>query len=262
MIEKQRLDNYLVKTGSFNSITSADAAIMEGHILIDGKPVTKPGFQISSQKVEIIPFDKYVSRGAYKLKKAIDVFKIDVKGKKTLDIGAGSGGFTEVLLEAGAEEVVAIDVGYGQFDWKLRNDPRVKLFERTNVRYLKPDEIGELADLAVIDLSFISVLKVIDNLKRMMKDEADIILLIKPQFEVFKDQVPKGGVITDSKEHLKVLENLSIAMGKNNIGLQRLDFSPIKGAKGNIEFLGHFTIGRQGKKIAFNDVVCEASKEL
>jgi 23S rRNA (cytidine1920-2'-O)/16S rRNA (cytidine1409-2'-O)-methyltransferase len=208
------------------------------------------------------PFVKYVSRGALKLQKALDYFNVDVKNKRILDIGAGSGGFSEILLEKEAKEVVAIDVGYGQYSWKLRNDPRVKLLERTNIRHLDPQIIGDKADLAVIDLSFISVLKVIGNLKEMLRESADIIVLIKPQFEAGKGKVPKGGVIKDESSHINILKMFIEAINKEKVYAQGLTFSPIVGAKGNIEFLGYFSLKGKPAEIDIDEVVDKAHREL
>lgn len=261
MKEKQRLDVYLVSKNIMESRSLAKAAVIAGQVVVNGKKVTKPGYLVFDEDIHVKPFTKYVSRGALKLEKALNVFDLSLKGKKAIDIGAGSGGFSQVLLENGVAEVVAVDVGYGQYSWKLRNDPRITLIERTNIRYLEPERIGKKADIAVIDLSFISVTKVIENIKNMLTLDADVVILIKPQFEAGKGQVPKGGVVKEKEVHVKVLSDFIMRLKEKEIYLKNLTYSPIAGAKGNIEFLGHFSLKKSKIDLDIVKVVTQARGE-
>lgn len=262
MTKKQRIDVYLSSNNYFPTRTAAKAAVIAGLVKVDGQVITKPGYPVTDQKITLEEVFPYVSRGALKLIKALDCFAVKLEGKRIIDIGAGSGGFSQVMLERGANEIIAIDVGYGQFDWKLRNDPKIKLLERKNIRYLDPAEIGEKADMAVIDLSFISVVKITDNLKKMLGPLADIIVLIKPQFEAGKGEVPKGGVIKDRSKHIKVLRHFIDRLEEKNIYLKGLTYSPIKGAKGNIEFLGLFSLKEKSTEMNLEDIVDKAYGDL
>jgi len=225
----------------FESRHQASSAILAGDVLVNGQKLTKAGmaFDINST-IEVVKKPKYVSRGGQKLEKALGDFDIEVQDKIALDIGASTGGFTDVLLQQEAKKVIAIDVGYGQFSYKLRNNPHVELFERTNIRDFKPGDLQELADIAVVDLSFISVLKVIDNIVQLLKPEADLVILIKPQFEAGKGVVGKGGVVRDKNVHLEVLTRIADNLEKG-LQIKGLIFSPIRGPKGNIEFFYHLT---------------------
>ena len=235
---------------------------MAGMVKVDGIVATKPGHMISDQHVDLKPTSKYVSRGALKIKKAIKEFDVQIKGKNVFDVGAGSGGFSQVLIEKDAAKVIAIDVGYGQFSWELRNHPKVVLFERTNIRNLDPKRIVKKADMAVVDLSFISVIKVIDNLKMMLTKTGDIIILIKPQFEAGKNKVPKGGIVKNKTVHCQVINIVSDELAKKGVNIQKLTYSPIAGAKGNIEFLGIFSLTKEKQEIDSKKIINEAHKEL
>jgi len=235
---KKRLDLILVEIGLVESREKAKALILEGKVYVDGKRVEKAGtLIIKNSDIKIFKKNhEYVSRGGIKLKKALEKFNIEVKGKKILDVGASTGGFTDCLLLNGAENVIAVDVGYGQLAWKLRKNPKVIVIERTNIRYLVPDNIPFLVDMATIDLSFISVKKVINNILRLSKDNAEYLTLIKPQFEVDKGMVGKGGIVKDKELHKSVLLNLVIFFQNIGLNIKGITFSPIKGADGNIEF--------------------------
>ncbi len=241
---KERLDKYLTDLGYFDSKSKAASAILAGHVKINDEYITKAGFQINPSKeydiqVKSMP---YVSRGGFKLKKALDTFPVKVNGRICLDAGASTGGFTDCLLQNGAKFVYAADVGYGQLDWKIRSDKRVKAIERTNLKICSFDDIyaenEPVADLLVSDLSFISLTKVLVNLKKLLSpDFHEMICLIKPQFEAGKEKVEKGGVVKNKKVHTEVIENV-INFAKNlGYTINGLTFSSIKGPSGNIEYL-------------------------
>lgn len=238
MILKKRLDIILVERELVKSKEKARALILEGKVYVDGKRVDKAGTLIKKNS-DIKIYKKnhdYVSRGGIKLEKALEKFNINVKGKKILDVGASTGGFTDCLLLKGAKRVIAVDVGYGQLSWKLRKNSKVIIFERTNIRYLEPDNIPFLVDMVTIDLSFISVKKVMENILRLSKDIAEYLILVKPQFEVGKGLVGKGGIVRDKKLHKNVLSELVIFLQNIGLNIKGITFSPIKGADGNIEF--------------------------
>lgn len=241
---KERLDKYLTDLGYFETKSKAAAAILAGHVKINDEYITKAGFQINPSKeydiqVKSMP---YVSRGGFKLKKALDTFPVKIENRICLDAGASTGGFTDCLLQNGAKFVYAADVGYGQLDWKIRSDKRVKTIERTNLKICSFNEIYDenepVADLLVSDLSFISLTKVLENLKKLLNPEFhEMVCLIKPQFEAGKEKVEKGGVVRDKKVHIEVIENV-INFAKNlDYKINGLTFSSIKGPSGNIEYL-------------------------
>lgn len=241
---KERLDKYLTDLGYFETKSKAAAAILAGHVKINDEYITKAGFQINPTKeyeivVKSMPF---VSRGGFKLKKALDTFPVKIEGRICLDAGASTGGFTDCLLQNGAKFVYAADVGYGQLDWKIRSDERVKTIERTNLKNCAFEEIYSenepIANLLVSDLSFISLTKVLPNLKNLLSpDFHEMILLIKPQFEAGKEKVEKGGVVRDKKVHQEVIENVINCAKELNYSINDLTFSSIKGPSGNIEYL-------------------------
>ena len=241
---KERLDKYLTDLGYFETKSKAAAAILAGHVKINDEYITKAGFQINPTKeyeivVKSMPF---VSRGGFKLKKALDTFPVKIEGRICLDAGASTGGFTDCLLQNGAKFVYAADVGYGQLDWKIRSDERVKTIERTNLKNCAFEEIYSenepIADLLVSDLSFISLTKVLPNLKNLLSpDFHEMILLIKPQFEAGKEKVEKGGVVRDKKVHQEVIANVINCAKELNYSINDLTFSSIKGPSGNIEYL-------------------------
>ena len=219
----------------------AKALIMEGIVYINGIKENKPGSQVSEESVIEVRGNTlpYVSRGGLKLDKALKIFDVDPKGKKCIDCGASTGGFTDVLLQNGAELVYAVDVGYGQLAWKLRNDPRVINLERTNVRYIDHELVPDIIDLAVIDASFISLKLLLPAVSSLLSDDANLICLIRPQFEAGRERVGKKGVVKDRETHIDVIS--AIVEFAPSVGLFpcELDYSPIKGPEGNIEYLCH-----------------------
>lgn len=241
---KERLDKYLTDLGYFETKSKASAAILAGHVKINDEYITKAGFQINPSKEYdiVVKSMPYVSRGGFKLKKALDAFDFSVKDRICFDAGASTGGFTDCLLQNGAGFVYAVDVGYGQLDWKIRSDKRVKTIERTNLKICDYSDIytnGEpAADLLVSDLSFISLTKVLENLKKLLNpDFHEMICLIKPQFEAGKEKVEKGGVVKDKKVHKEVIENVINFARILDYSIQGLTYSSIKGPSGNIEYL-------------------------
>lgn len=266
---KERLDKYLTDLGYFETKSKASAAILAGHVKINDEYITKAGFQINPAKEYeiIVKSMPYVSRGGFKLKKALDAFNFSPQNRICLDAGASTGGFTDCLLQNGAKFVYAVDVGYGQLDWKIRSDVRVKTIERTNLKICSFDEIyneGEpVADLLVSDLSFISLTKVLPNLKTLLKPEFhEMICLIKPQFEAGKDKVEKGGVVRDPKTHIEVIDNV-INYAKNlNYSIKGLTYSSIKGPAGNIEYLVWFTTENIDNKYDIKEIVANAFENL
>ncbi len=238
---KKRLDVLLVERGLAQSRERAQALILAGEVLVDGKRVTKAGSSIPVDcAIEITGKDiPYVSRGGVKLEAALRDFNIDVTGLTCLDVGASTGGFTDCLLKHGAKHVTAVDVGYGQFDWTLRSDPRVKVIERTNIRHLHEGALPSPVDLVCIDVSFISLKIVVPVVLKFMKQPGHMICLVKPQFEVGKGMVGKGGVVRDPALHKAVIEDLTEAFQGLNLRVLGVTPSPILGPKGNQEFLMH-----------------------
>lgn len=240
MAEKQRLDVYMTEQGMTESRERARALIMAGQVYIDNQKCDKAGMMINpdTTKPEIRGETlKYVSRGGLKLEKAMNEFPIILSDKVTMDIGASTGGFTDCMLQNGAKKVFSIDVGYGQLAWKLRQDERVVNMERTNIRYVTPEQIGEKIDFASIDVSFISLRLVLPVACELLADDGELVALIKPQFEAGREQVGKKGVVKDRNVHLEVCKNAlqyAIDSGFSPLGLS---FSPIKGPEGNIEYL-------------------------
>jgi len=238
-MKKDRLDSLLAEKGFFPSRERAKTAIMAGIVLVDGEKIDKAGTKVDiDAEIRIIGSDlKYVSRGGLKLEKAIEEFSLDLTGQKVLDVGASTGGFTDCALQHGAEKVYAVDVGYGQLDWKLRQDHRVIVLERTNARYLSPSHIPEQVDLITIDASFISLDKIIPAVKIFLKETGSILALIKPQFEAGREKVGKKGVVRDPKIHQDVIAHVIKNAEENNLFCWGLTYSPITGPEGNIEYL-------------------------
>lgn len=236
---KERLDVLLVNRGFFQSRERAKRAIMAGIVFVDGNKVDKAGTRVEEDSDIFVKKDPipYVGRGGLKLEKALKHFDVDVKGKKALDIGASTGGFTDCLLQNGTEKVYAIDVGYGQLDWKLRKDPRVIVMERTNIRYVKPEDIGELCDIAVIDVAFISLTLVLPVVQDLLVADGEIIALIKPQFEAGREKVGKKGIVRDSEVHREVVEKIAKFMTDMGLCIKGITYSPVTGSDGNIEYL-------------------------
>ena len=244
-MKKERLDVLLVNRGMFESRAKAQAAVMAGQVLVNEQKIDKPGTPVAPEVTIRLLGNKlpYVSRGGLKLEKALQIFPISVEGKVVADIGASTGGFTDCALQNGAAKVYAIDVGYGPLAWKLRNDERVVNMERTNVRYLEADSLPEQVDAATIDVAFISLDKILPAVHKILKPEGFVVALIKPQFEAGKENVGKKGVVRDAAVHEQVINNvISFAKGEG-FGIAGLDFSPIKGPEGNIEYLLHLTLG-------------------
>lgn len=239
--EKERLDVALVRLGYFDSRQRAQAAILAGDVMIDGEAATKAGLSVFPQsRITVKNSNAYVSRGGLKLEKALEVFQIDVKGKVVLDVGSSTGGFIDCLLRHGASRVIGVDVGYGQLAWSLRTDSRVTLLERTNIRLLSLRDLPEPVDLITIDVSFISVKKIWPALKYLFKEKAELIILIKPEFEAARG-LAKKGVVRDEQIHAAVLKDLWHFFEKEGLSVQGLTYSPITGSKGNIEFLIHLS---------------------
>ena len=241
MTSKQRLDVLLVEKGLCESREKAKALIMAGQVYVDGQKCDKAGENIDISKTPEIRGEtlKYVSRGGLKLEKALNTFPIDLSGKICMDIGASTGGFTDCMLKSGAKKVFAVDVGYGQFSWKLRNDARVVNMERTNIRYVTAEDIGVPVDFASIDVSFISLKLVLPVLYNLLSPCGEAVALIKPQFEAGRGQVGKKGVVRDINIHCDVVENvLSFALN-TGFSVCGLSYSPIKGPEGNIEYLAY-----------------------
>ena len=247
-VEKERLDVLLVQQGLANSRELAKAYIMAGNVYVDGQKEDKAGTKVAvTAKLEVKGNQmKYVSRGGYKLEKAMDVFGIRLDGKICLDIGASTGGFTDCMLQNGASKVYAIDVGYGQFAWKLRNDERVVCLEKTNVRYVTHEQVPDEGDFASIDVSFISLTKVLPAVLGVLGEKGQLVCLIKPQFEAGREKVGKKGVVRDSSVHREVIEMIVEYVRTQSLGILGLDFSPIKGPEGNIEFLIYLDKSRSG----------------
>ena len=239
MKNKKRLDILLTEKGMFPSREKAKASIMAGLISVDGVMVDKPGTEVSSEseitiKEKLIP---YVSRGGLKLEKIINEHGLELDGLTCMDIGASTGGFTDCMLQNGAEKVYAVDVGYGQLDWKLRNDDRVENMEKVNIRYLDPETITDDIDFISIDVSFISLALVFPVASALLGKEGKIAALIKPQFEAGREKVGKGGIVRDENVHKEVIEKVLKLGEENGLSAEFLTYSPIKGAKGNVEYL-------------------------
>ena len=244
MTDKKRLDQIIVEKGFAQSRERAKALVMSGNVVAEGYQNLKPGMFIPEDaiirlKKEDFP---YVSRGALKLKEAIEKTGFNVSNLVCMDIGASTGGFTDYLLQNNAKKVYAVDVGYGQLAWKLRQDPRVIVFERTNIRNLEFENIGEKVDLVVCDTSFISLKIVIPSAIKFMKKNTEIFALIKPQFEAGKNEVKKGGVVKDKAVHNRIIEDLTIFFHEHNLIRKNLVSSPIKGPKGNQEYIIQLTL--------------------
>ena len=238
---KERLDVLLVQRGMAASREKAKAMIMAGEILVDREREDKAGSMFPdtvtiTQKGRPLP---YVSRGGLKLEKAMTHFGLDLTGKICMDVGASTGGFTDCMLQNGAVKVYAVDVGHGQLDWKLRNDERVVCMERTNIRYVTPEDIQEPVQFVSIDVSFISLTKVLLPVRNLMEEGAEMTALIKPQFEAGREKVGKKGVVRDPAVHLEVIQTVISYAKSISFGVRHLEFSPIKGPEGNIEYLVH-----------------------
>ena len=243
MKHKERLDVLLVVRGLAESRSRAQAVIMAGEVYVNGQKADKAGMDVPLEaEVEVRGnVCPYVSRGGLKLEKALRDFGVDPTGYVCSDSGASTGGFTDCLLQQGASKVFAIDVGYGQLAWKIRSDPRVVVMERTNIRYVTPEALGEALDLSVVDVSFISLTIVLPAIQRLLKPTGQVLCLIKPQFEAGKENVGKKGVVRDPAVHRDVLERFLEFAGEQQFDVLGMSFSPIRGLEGNIEYLAHLS---------------------
>lgn len=269
MSDKKRVDVVLVERGLAQSREKAQALVMSGVVYIGENKVDKASAQVMPEDELIVrqTGTGYVSRGALKLEKGLAVFGVEAKDRVAMDLGASTGGFTDVLLQNGAAHVYAIDVGYGQLDWKLRNDPRVTVMERTNARYLTADDLPLRPTLGVMDVSFISITKILPAAAAIMGENGEFISLIKPQFEAGRDRVGKKGVVRDAQVHLDVVkEILHFIDADMGWTAQNLSFSPIKGPEGNIEFLVHILPKERATHSVTEqeaaEVVCQAHESL
>ncbi len=259
---KERLDVLLVNRGLANSREKAKAIIMSGIVYVDGEKEDKAGSNFQDTALIEVRGNtlKYVSRGGLKLEKAMANFGVTLDNKICMDVGSSTGGFTDCMLQNGAAKVYAVDVGHGQLDWKLRNDPRVVCMEKTNIRYVTPDDIADKVDFSSIDVSFISLTKVLGPVKELLTDEGQVVCLIKPQFEAGREKVGKKGVVRDIEVHKEVIHKVidySIEIGFNIINL---DYSPIKGPEGNIEYLLYITKDKNIESVNINvDEIVSAS---
>ena len=241
--KKERLDILLVEKGIFSSRERAKTSIMAGKIFVDGQRIDKAGEKVSVNSEIIFKGQEipYVSRGGLKLEEAMKEFNITLNDKVCMDIGASTGGFTDCMLQNNAKKVFSVDVGYGQFAWKLRTDERVVCMERTNIRYVKPEDIGVKLDFASIDVSFISLKKIMPATKELLDDKGEVVALIKPQFEAGREKVGKKGVVRDINVHKEVVMDIVTFLIKEDFNILGVSFSPIKGPEGNIEYLVYFS---------------------
>ena len=239
MKNKKRLDVLLTDLGYAETRSKAQAIIMSGIVYVDGQKADKPGTSYEETvAIEVRGAAcPYVSRGGLKLEKALRDFGVEPEGFVCSDSGASTGGFTDCLLQQGAKKVFAIDVGYGQLDWKIRSDPRVVVMEKTNIRYVTPEQLGEPLDLSVVDVSFISLKIVLPAIQKLLKQTGQVLCLIKPQFEAGRDKVGKKGVVREAATHLEVVERVIGMAIENGFSVLGLEFSPVKGPEGNIEYL-------------------------
>ena len=263
---KERLDVLLVGRGLAQSREKAKSIIMSGNVFVEGQREDKAGTMFpDTVNIEVKGYvQKYVSRGGLKLEKAMNHFDVILENQVCMDVGSSTGGFTDCMLQNGAVKVFAVDVGTNQLAWKLRTDERVVSMEQTNIRYVTPEDIGEQVDFVSIDVAFISLTKVLEPVKNVMTDDGQIVCLIKPQFEAGREKVGKKGVVRDKSVHLEVIEMVIAYAQSLNLEIKNLEFSPIKGPEGNIEYLLHLQNNSQGIAEHVNPeaVVEEAHKTL
>ena len=266
--KKERLDILLVEKGICESREKAKTNIMAGLIFVDGQRVDKAGEKVKVDADIVFKGEKlkYVSRGGLKLEKAMKTFGIDLTDKVCMDIGASTGGFTDCMLQNNASKVFAVDVGYGQFAWKLRTDERVACMEKTNIRYVTPEDIGVALDFASIDVSFISLRTIMPAVKALLGDKGEVVALIKPQFEAGRDKVGKKGVVRDKEVHLEVIDRIINFLIENELNVLGLSYSPIKGPEGNREYLVYFTKDKEKEGnfelSQIEDIVNESHSQL
>jgi len=258
---RRRLDVELVRRGLANSRAEAQAAVEAGLVTVAGSPATKPASLVASDApVRVLgPARRFVSRGGEKLRAALDRFGVDPLGRDCLDAGASTGGFTDCLLQARAARVVAVDVGYGQLAWEVRNDPRVTVMERTNARTLEPEALPFAPELVVADLSFISLRAVLPALVRVAAPDAEFVVLVKPQFEAGPDGVGSGGVVRDPEVWRRVLGEVADAFGSLDVGVLGVVASPLRGPAGNVEFLLHGRRGVDDARVDLDAAVTEGA---
>ena len=263
MAEKIRADIALVRQNLCESRERAQAAIMEGRVFFGERRINKPSETVDPETVLTMKTqeNEYVSRGALKLEKAIRVFDANLNGRVVMDIGASTGGFTDVCLRNGAKRVYSIDVGYGQLDWKLRNDPRVTVMERTNARYLEASSFAELPSVTVMDVSFISISLILPVVIRIMGDDGIVYTLIKPQFEAGRGKVGKNGVVRDPAIHEEVLNRILGFAEQLSWPIRKMDYSPITGPKGNIEFIAEMRKKEDGFPVISDEQVRDLVRE-
>ncbi len=263
---KKRLDILLVERGLFPSREKAKAVIMAGQVYVNHQKADKPGADLPEDaEIEVRGETlAYVSRGGLKLEKAMQVFPIDLQGKCCMDIGASTGGFTDCMLQNGAAKVYAVDVGYGQLAWKLRTDERVVNLERTNIRYVTEEQVPEPVDFLSIDVSFISLKLVLPVAGRLLSEVGQAVCLVKPQFEAGREKVGKNGVVRERKTHIEVVENAAGYARENGFAVCGLDFSPVKGPEGNIEYLMYLKKEGEDRIDAeeIERVVCQSHEQL
>ncbi len=256
MTKKERLDKLLVDRKLTESREKARRIIMANMVMVDREKITKAGTRCNIDSELIIEKidDRYVSRGGYKLEKALEVFKVEIKNKVAVDVGASTGGFTDCLLQNGAKKVYCIDVGYGQLDWNLRNDNRIVNMEKTNIRHLNKEKFTARFDLATIDVSFISLAKVLPVIKDILKPGGEVLALVKPQFEAGKDKVKKGGIVSDPEVHREVITGLIKNMDRE-YQFQNITYSPIKNTPGNIEYFIYLIKNSRAGSSFYEDLI-------
>ncbi len=264
---RERLDILLVKRGFFENKEKAQRAIMAGLVIVDEKKIDKSGTLIKIDKEPVIrvkgEMSKYVSRGGLKLEKALKVFELDFQDKVILDVGASTGGFTDCSLQNGASFVYAVDVGTNQLDWKLRNDSRVKSLENVHIKDLTEDELdNKKVDYIVMDVSFISITKVIEHLGKFCHENTKLMALIKPQFETDKEFIAKGGIVKDTEQHIEAIRKVIESGEEVGFYIENLDFSPITGTKGNVEYISLFSLNRENKRVIDIESVVNSGKNL
>jgi hemolysin TlyA family protein len=260
---KKRIDQILAERQLALSREKAKALIMSGNVYVGEQKVLKAGEEYEEDAaIRVTGAMKYVSRGGLKLEKAMEDYGLTLTGKTCADIGASTGGFTDCMLQCGADRVYSVDVGYGQLAWKLRQDPRVTVLERTNARYLTREQIPDSLDFFSMDVSFISVKLIIPALIPLLSDAAEAVILIKPQFEAGRGKVGKNGVVRDAQVHMEVLSDVTGFLEENGFGIIGLTYSPIKGPKGNIEFLAYVRTGTESDAYDIEELVKEAHQKL
>lgn len=255
---RKRLDQHLVDEGYFESRARAKAAVMAGVVEVDGSSSVKPGTMVTGrERIDVADRDEYVSRGGIKLEHALDVFGLELRGIETLDVGASTGGFTDCMLKRGAASVTALDVGKGQLHWRLRNDTRVLVMEGVNVRYIDSGDVPGEPGFAAVDVSFISLRKVLEPVFSVLSEDAVVVALVKPQFEAGRELVPRGGVVKEPGVRKEVLIDIREWLTEKGLVMRNVCASPIKGAKGNVEYLVMVT--RDGEPVGLRVIEDEVA---